>query len=109
MITCVNDKETIDKNFFVSDYGNFSIEFSNGRKFLYQRAAIDDDSYKFTYMRIYEHLGKTVFDFCIIDKDKTTFKNIISLQYIHYKGQCTYDIYKVSKIKFPNLDVMYSY
>lgn len=109
MITCVNDKEIIDGNSFVSDYGNFIIEFSNGHKFLYQRVAFDSDSYKFTYMRIYEHIGKTVFDFCIIDKDKTTFKNIISIQYVHYKGQFTYDIYKVSKIQFPNLDVTYSY
>ena len=47
MIICVNDKEIIDGNSFVSDYGNFIIEFSNGHKFLYQRVAFDSDSYKF--------------------------------------------------------------
>lgn len=49
---------------------------------------------------------KTVLDFEIVRKDTTTFKDIINTD---YNEAYTYDIYKVSKIQFPNLDVTYSY
>lgn len=106
MIISVNNKETIDENSFVSDYKNFIIELDDGHKFLYKQVVFDVYSNNFTYMRIHERLGETIFDFCLIDKDKDKFKDMTVVQ---YKEADTYDIYKVSKIKFPNLDVIYSY
>ena len=106
MIICVNDRKTIDENSFVSDYESFIIESNNGRKFLYKQVSFDFNSDNFTYMRIREHHGKTVLDFCVIGKDKLTFKNMIE---VYYGEECTYNIYKVSKIDFSNLDVTYSY
>ena len=105
MIICVNDRKTIDDS-FVSDYENFIIEFNNGRKFLYKKVLCYTDSNKFVYMRVREHLGKTILDFYIVIKDKTTFKDIINA---NYNTEYTYDIYKASKIDVPNLDVTYSY
>ena len=106
MIICVNDRKTIDENSFVSDYESFIIEFNNGRKFLYKQVSFDFNSDNFTYMKIHEHHGKTVLDFCGIGKDKLTFKDMID---VYYGEECTYNIYKVSKIDFTNLDVTYSY
>ena len=107
MITCVNIQEAIDENSFVSNYGNFKITLNNGHTYLYKQVLFDYSSGNFTYMRIREHLGKTVFDFCVIGKDKLTFKDMIDAD---YGEECTsYDIYKVSKIDFTNLDVTYSY
>lgn len=106
MIICVNNRATIDENAFVSIYENFIIEFDNGRKFLYKKAAFDADSNNFTYIRIYERIGHTTLDVCIIRKDKLTFKDMIEG---YYGEECTYNIYKVSNINFPNLDVTYSY
>ena len=106
MIICVNDRKTIDENSFVSDYESFIIESNNGRKFLYKQVLFDYSSDNFTYMMIHENLGKTVLDFCVIGKDKLTFKDMID---VYYGEEYTYDIYKVSKIDFTNLDVTYSY
>lgn len=106
MITCVNNIESIDENAFVSIYENFIIEFDNGRKFLYKKALFDADSNNFTYIRIYERLGHTTLDVCIIRKYKTTFKDMIN---VDYNEECAYNIYKVSEINLPNLDVAYSY
>lgn len=106
MIICVNDRKSIDENAFVSDYENFIIEADDGRKFLYKKVLCHTNNNDFTYMRIYERLGKTVLDFDIVRKDTTTFKDIINTD---YNEAYTYDIYKVSKIQFPNLDVTYSY
>lgn len=106
MIICVNDRATIGEDAFVSIYDNFIIELDNGRKFLYKKVLFDADSNNFTYMRIRERLGNTLLDFGIIRKDETTFKDII---HAGYNEEDTYNIYKVSKIDFPNLDVTYSY
>ena len=106
MIICLDNKETIDEDSFVSDYENFIIESNNGRKFLYKKVLCCTDSNKFVYMRVREHLGKTILDFDIVIKDKTTFKDMINA---NYNTEYTYDIYKASKIDFPNLDVTYSY
>lgn len=106
MIICVNDRKIIDEDSFVSDYENFIIEADNGRKFLYKKVLCHTNNNDFTYMRIYERLGKTVLDFDIVRKDKTTFKDMINA---NYNTEYTYDIYKASKIDFPNLDVTYSY
>lgn len=106
MIICVNDRATISENAFVSIYDNFIIEFDNGHKFLYRKVAFDANSNNFTYMRIRERLGNTLLDFGIISKDETTFKDIINAS---YNEEDTYNIYKVSKIQFPNLDVTYAY
>lgn len=106
MIICVNDRETIDENAFVSSYENFKITINNGHIYLYKKVAFDFNSDNFTYMRIREHLGKTVLDFCVIGKDKLTFKDMIDAD---YGEEYTYNIYKVSKIDFTNLDVTYSY
>ena len=106
MIICVNDIEAIDVNSFVSNYEKFIIESNNGRKFLYKKVSFDADSNNFTYMRICERLGNTILDFGIVRKDETTFKDIINAG---YSEEYTYDIYKVSKIQFPNLDVTYAY
>ena len=106
MIICVNDRKTIDEDSFVSDYENFIIESNNGRKFLYKKVLCCTDSNKFVYMRVREDLGKTILDFDIVIKDKTTFKDMINA---NYNTEYTYDIYKASKIDFPNLDVTYSY
>ena len=78
MIICVNDRKTIDEDSFVSDYENFIIESNNGRKFLYKKVLCCTDSNKFVYMRVREHLGKTILDFDIVIKDKTTFKDMIN-------------------------------
>ena len=106
MIICVNNRATIGENAFVSIYENFIIEFDNGRKFLYKKAAFDADSNNFTYIRIYERIGHTTLDVCIIRKDKTTFKDMIN---VDYNEECAYNIYKVSNINFTNIDVTYSY
>lgn len=106
MIICVNDRATIGEDAFVSIYDNFIIEFDDGHKFLYKKVSFDADSNNFTYMRIRERLGNTLLDFGIIRKDETTFKDII---HAGYNEEYTYNIYKVSKIDFPNLDVTYSY
>ena len=106
MITCVNNRESIDENAFVSNYANFKITINDGHIFLYKQVSFDFSSGNFTYMRIREHHGKTVLDFCVIGKDKTKFKDMID---VYYGEECTYDIDKVSNIQFPNLDVTYSY
>lgn len=106
MIICVNDRATISENAFVSIYDNFIIEFDDGHKFLYKKVSFNADSNNFTYMRIRERLGDTLLDFGIIRKDETTFKDIINAG---YNEEDTYNIYKVSKIQFPNLDVTYAY
>lgn len=106
MITCVNNIESIDENAFVSSYANFKITINDGRIYLYKQVTFDFSSGNFTYMRIREHLGKTVLDFFVIGKDKITFKDMIEA---YYGEECTYNIYKVSNINFTNLDVTYSY
>lgn len=106
MIICLEDRESIDENTFVSNYANFKITINDGRIYLYKQVSFDFNSDNFTYMRIREHHGKTVLDFCVIGKDKLTFKNMIE---VYYGEECTYNIYKVSKIDFTNLDVTYSY
>lgn len=106
MIICVNIQEAIDENAFVSNYENFKITINDGHIYLYKKVSFDFSSDNFTYMRIHEHLGKTVLDFCVIGKEKLTFKDMID---VYYGEGCTYDIYKVSKIDFTNLDVTYSY
>lgn len=107
MIICLEDREAIDENAFVSNYENFKITINDGHIYLYKKVSFDFNSDNFTYMRIREHLGKTVLDFCVIGKDKLTFKDMID---VYYGEECThYDIYKVSKIDFTNLDVTYSY
>ncbi len=106
MIICLEDRESIDENAFVSNYANFKITINDGRIYLYKQVSFDFNSDNFTYMRIREHHGKTVLDFCVIGKDKLTFKNMIE---VYYGEECTYNIYKVSKIDLTNLDVTYSY
>lgn len=106
MITCVNIQEAIDVNSFVSDYENFKITLNDGHIYLYKKVSFDVDSNNCTYMRIRERLGKTLLDFGIVRKDETTFKDIINA---NYNEGYTYNVYKVSKIDFPNLDVTYSY
>lgn len=106
MIICVNDRATIGEDAFVSIYDNFIIELDNGRKFLYKKVLFDVESNNYTYMRVREHLRKTILDFCVIGKDKLKFKDMIDTD---YGEECIYNIYKVSKIDFPNLDVTYSY
>ena len=106
MIICLEDRESIDENAFVSNYENFKITINDGRIYLYKKVSFDFNSDNFTYMRIHEHLGKTVFDFCVIGKDELTFKDMID---VYYGEGCTYNIYKVSNIDFTNLDVTYSY
>ena len=106
MVICVNDRKTIDENSFVSDYESFIIESNNGHKFLYKQVSFDFNSDNFTYMKVHEYIGKTILDFCVIGKDKLTFKDMID---VYYGEECTYNIYKVSKIDFSNLDVTYSY
>ena len=109
MIICVNNRAIVGENAFVSIYENFIIEFDNGRKFLYKQTSFDVDSNNFTYLRMCEHRGITEFDFFVVGKDKTTFKDVISMQYPCYANECKYNIYKISEIKFPNIDVTYSY
>ena len=106
MITFVNIQEAIDENACVSNYENFKITINDRRIYLYKQVSFDFNSDNFTYMRIREHHGKTVLDFCVIGKDKLTFKNMIE---VYYGEECTYNIYKVSKIDFTNLDVTDSY
>ena len=106
MIICLEDRESIDENACVSNYENFKITINDGRIYLYKQVSFDFNSDNFTYMKIREHHGKTVLDFCVIGKDKLTFKNMIE---VYYGEECTYNIYKVSKIDFSNLDVTYSY
>lgn len=93
-------------NFLFTIYANFKITINDGRIYLYKQVTFDFSSGNFTYMRIREHLGKTVLDFFVIGKDKITFKDMIE---VYYGEECTYDIYKVSNINFTNLDVTYSY
>ena len=107
MITCVNDRRIINVDYYVSNHESFLIELDDGHKYLYKRVSFDDDSKNFTYMRIRERLGKTIFDFCIIRKDHTRFRDIVSEQYSDEVS--TYTVYKLSKIEFTNIDVTYSY
>lgn len=109
MIICVNNRATIGETAFASVYDNFIIEFDDGHKFLYKKVSFDADSNNFTYLRMCERRGITEFDFCVIGKDKTTFEDVISVQYTCYLKECKYNIYKISEIKFPNIDVTYSY
>lgn len=63
MITCVNNRKSIDENSFVSDCENFIIEADDGRKFLYKKVLCHTNNNDFTYMRIYERLGKNCIRF----------------------------------------------
>lgn len=105
MIICENKTTTVDKNKTLSDYEMFEVWFNDESKFLYKRVAYDNESNNVTYMRIYERLGKTTFDFWTF-RSTINFACMVEDYLGYYDG---FTINKVAKIDFPNLNVTYSY
>lgn len=105
MIICENKTTNINRKEIVNTYSMFEVWIDDEHKYLYKRVVDDSQSENVTYMQIWEHLGKTTFDFC-------TFRRTMDFATMveDFLGYCDgYIINKISKMKFSNLSVIYSY